>query len=78
VTAAVCAHALADEVVRADPQSRITWLLEVAGPDFCKLTVVHDGFESKTALFAQVEGGMPFILSGLKTLLETGEPLMQG
>jgi DNA-binding transcriptional ArsR family regulator/uncharacterized protein YndB with AHSA1/START domain len=67
-----------DEAVRADPPSRITWLLEVAGPDVCKLTVVHDGFESRTATFAQVEGGMPFILSGLKTLLETGEPLMQG
>jgi uncharacterized protein YndB with AHSA1/START domain len=67
-----------DEAVRADPPSRITWLLETAGPDVCKLTVVHDGFESETATYAQVAGGMPFILSGLKTLLETGEPLPQG
>jgi uncharacterized protein YndB with AHSA1/START domain len=67
-----------DEQVRPDPPSRITWILEMAGPDVCKLTVVHDRFESKTATLEQVIGGMPFILSGLKTLLETGEPLMQG
>jgi DNA-binding transcriptional ArsR family regulator/uncharacterized protein YndB with AHSA1/START domain len=67
-----------DDEVRPDPPSRITWLLETAGPDVCKLTVVHDGFESRTATFEQVVGGMPFILSGLKTLLETGKPLMQG
>jgi DNA-binding transcriptional ArsR family regulator/uncharacterized protein YndB with AHSA1/START domain len=67
-----------DDGVRADPPSRITWLVEAAGPDVCKLTVIHDGFESETATFEQVVGGMPFILSGLKTLLETGEPLMQG
>jgi uncharacterized protein YndB with AHSA1/START domain len=67
-----------DDLVRADPPSRITWIVEVAGPDVCKLTVIHDGFESETATFEQVVGGMPFILSGLKTLLETGEPLMQG
>lgn len=67
-----------DDEVGPDPPSRITWLLETAGPDVCKLTVVHDGFESRTATFEQVVGGMPFILSGLKTLLETGKPLMQG
>jgi hypothetical protein len=39
------------------------------------VTVVHDGFEGTTATSEQVAGGMPYILSGLKTLLETGEPL---
>jgi DNA-binding transcriptional ArsR family regulator/uncharacterized protein YndB with AHSA1/START domain len=66
-----------DDEVRADPPSRISWLIEEAGPGVCKLTVVHDGFESETATYGQVEHGMPFILSGLKTLLETGEPLME-
>jgi DNA-binding transcriptional ArsR family regulator/uncharacterized protein YndB with AHSA1/START domain len=64
-----------DEQVSADPPSRITWTLEEAGPGVSKLTVVHDGFDSETATFVQIGGGMPFILSGLKTLLETGEPL---
>jgi DNA-binding transcriptional ArsR family regulator/uncharacterized protein YndB with AHSA1/START domain len=67
-----------DDDVRADRASRITWILEEAGPGVSKLTVVHDGFEGRTATFEQVAGGMPYILSGLKTLLETGEPLSQG
>jgi DNA-binding transcriptional ArsR family regulator/uncharacterized protein YndB with AHSA1/START domain len=65
-----------DDATRPDPPSRITWLIEAAGPGVCQLTVVHDGFESETATFKAVGGGMPFILSGLKTLLETGEPMM--
>jgi DNA-binding transcriptional ArsR family regulator/uncharacterized protein YndB with AHSA1/START domain len=64
-----------DDEVRDDPPSRITWTLEEAGPGVSKLTVVHDGFDSETATFVQIAGGMPYILSGLKTLLETGEPL---
>jgi DNA-binding transcriptional ArsR family regulator/uncharacterized protein YndB with AHSA1/START domain len=64
-----------DNEVRTDPPSRITWTLEEAGPGVSKLTVVHDGFDSETATFVQIAGGMPYILSGLKTLLETGEPL---
>jgi DNA-binding transcriptional ArsR family regulator/uncharacterized protein YndB with AHSA1/START domain len=65
-----------DDDVRSDAPSRITWVLEDAGPGVSKLTVVHDGFETETATFRQIGGGMPFILSGLKTLLETGEPLL--
>jgi DNA-binding transcriptional ArsR family regulator len=64
-----------DDAVRADPASRITWILEEAGPGVSKLTVVHDRFEGETATAEQMAGGMPYILSGLKTLLETGAPL---
>jgi uncharacterized protein YndB with AHSA1/START domain/DNA-binding transcriptional ArsR family regulator len=64
-----------DEHVAPDPPSRITWEIEAVGDELCKLTVVHDGFESETATYGQVAGGMPLILSGLKTLLETGTPL---
>jgi len=64
-----------DDAVRADAPSRITWILEEAGPGVSKLTVVHDGFAGETSTSEQVAGGMPYILSGLKTLLETGEPL---
>ena len=65
-----------DEQVAADPPSKITWEIDEAGPSLCKLTVVHDGFASRTATYEQVGGGMPFVLSGLKTLLETGSPLV--
>ena len=64
-----------DDDVTPDPPSRITWEIESVGDELCKLTVVHDGFEEQTATFGQIAGGMPLILSGLKTLLETGEPL---
>jgi DNA-binding transcriptional ArsR family regulator/uncharacterized protein YndB with AHSA1/START domain len=65
-----------DEEVAPDAPSRITWTIEQAGPDVCKLTVVHDGFVARNATYTQVGEGMTLILSGLKTLLETGKPLM--
>jgi DNA-binding transcriptional ArsR family regulator/uncharacterized protein YndB with AHSA1/START domain len=65
-----------DEEVAPDPPSRITWEIQDAGPGVCQLTVVHDGFEWANATFGQIGGGMPFILSGLKSLLETGAPLV--
>jgi uncharacterized protein YndB with AHSA1/START domain len=61
----------------ADPPSRITYEIEPMGAT-CKLTMIHDGFESETATYREVAGGWSFILSGLKTLLETGEPLKIG
>jgi uncharacterized protein YndB with AHSA1/START domain/DNA-binding transcriptional ArsR family regulator len=64
-----------DDEVAPDPPSHITWEIEPAGDGLSKLTVVHDGFDGETNTFGQVAGGMPYILSGLKTLLETGEPL---
>jgi uncharacterized protein YndB with AHSA1/START domain/DNA-binding transcriptional ArsR family regulator len=68
--------AIWDDEVKADPPTRITWEIESAGPGVSKLTVVHDGFEAETATYRQVTGGWPLILSGLKTLVETGQPLM--
>jgi uncharacterized protein YndB with AHSA1/START domain/DNA-binding transcriptional ArsR family regulator len=64
-----------DEDTRPDHPSRVTWEIEPHG-DYCKLTVVHDQFVGgETATFRRVSEGWPFILSNLKTLLETGEPL---
>ena len=65
-----------DDGVAADPPSRVTWELADGGQGVVQLTVVHEGLVPGTATFEQVAGGMPFILSGLKTLLETGEPLV--
>jgi uncharacterized protein YndB with AHSA1/START domain/DNA-binding transcriptional ArsR family regulator len=63
-----------DAGVAADPPSRISWDIEQQG-EACKLKVTHDGFEAETETFRQIGGGMPYVLSGLKTLLETGKPL---
>ena len=64
-----------DEEVEPDPPSRITWEIEPQGEHVCRLRVLHEGFDSETATYRSIDGGMPWILSGLKTLLETGEEL---
>jgi uncharacterized protein YndB with AHSA1/START domain/DNA-binding transcriptional ArsR family regulator len=64
-----------DDDVAADAPSRLTWELEEAAPGVTKVTTIHDEFPSQTATYHQVSSGMPYILSGLKSLLETGEPL---
>jgi uncharacterized protein YndB with AHSA1/START domain len=64
-----------DEEVAPDAPSRITWTIEPAGDGVSKLVVIHDGFEAENATFRSIRDGMPFILSNLKTLLETGAPL---
>jgi len=58
--------------VRAEGTSRVTWEIEPVG-DSCRLTVIHD--QLREGANAQVYGGWPQILSGLKTLVETGETL---
>lgn len=64
--------ALWGDDVRAQGTTRVTWEIEPVG-DSCRLTVVHD--ELPDDADAQLYGGWPMILSGLKTLLETGEHL---
>jgi uncharacterized protein YndB with AHSA1/START domain len=63
--------------VAADPPSRITYEIEPMGAA-CRLRMIHDGFATETATYHEVAGGWSPILSGLKTLLETGEPLVIG
>ena len=60
-----------DEVERAGT-SRVTYEIEPVA-DSCRLTVVHD--ELPEGVNDEIYGGWPMILSGLKTLLETGEDL---
>jgi hypothetical protein len=50
----------------------VTWEIEPVG-DSCRLTVIHD--ELDPGANGEIYGGWPMILSGLKTLLETGEQL---
>jgi uncharacterized protein YndB with AHSA1/START domain len=60
----------------AEPESRVTWQI---GPDqgnVCLLTVVHDRLEQSPRTAERVAGtGWMRVLSGLKTLLETGDAL---
>ena len=61
-----------DEVER-EGTSRVTWEIEPVGDDSCQLRVIHD--QLPEGANSQLWGGWPMILSGLKTLLETGEDL---
>ena len=64
--------ALWSDDVRAEGASTVTWEIEPVG-DSCQLTVTHSGL--REGANAELYGGWPMILSGLKTLLETGEEL---
>jgi uncharacterized protein YndB with AHSA1/START domain len=64
--------ALWGEDVKAEGTSRVTWEIEPVG-DSCRLLVTHD--QLREGANDQLYGGWPMILSGLKTLLETGELL---
>jgi len=65
-------NALWSDDVKAVGTSRITWEIEPVGSS-CQLTVTHD--QLPDGANSEVFGGWPMILSGLKTLLETGETL---
>jgi uncharacterized protein YndB with AHSA1/START domain len=66
-------NALWSDAVKAAGTSRVTWEIEPVGDDSSKLTVIHDQLGQSAS--SEIYGGWPMILSGLKTLLETGEPL---
>ena len=64
------------EELGAEEESRVTWEIEPGDDGVCLLTVVHDRLEGAPKTAASVAGaGWMGVLSGLKTLLETGEPL---
>jgi uncharacterized protein YndB with AHSA1/START domain/DNA-binding transcriptional ArsR family regulator len=63
-------NAVWDEDVKREGTSRVTWEIEPVG-DSCRLTVTHDQLRENAN--SQLYGGWPMVLSGLKTLLETGE-----
>ena len=65
-------RALWDEDVKSEGTSRVTYEIEPIA-DSCRLTVTHD--QLREGANNQLFGGWPMILSGLKTLLETGELL---
>jgi uncharacterized protein YndB with AHSA1/START domain/DNA-binding transcriptional ArsR family regulator len=65
-------EALWGDDVKSEGTSRVTWEIEPVG-DSCRLTVTHDQLSADAN--DQLYGGWPMILSGLKTLLETGDTL---
>jgi len=64
-----------DDSVAKDRASRVTYELSAAGPS-TKLHLVHDGFDQQTATYTGSVEGWPLMLSSLKSILETGKPLV--
>jgi uncharacterized protein YndB with AHSA1/START domain len=65
-----------DPELAAEEPSRVTWEIEQQENGTALLTVVHDQLEGAPKTAEGVSGtGWMFVLSNLKTLLETGRPL---
>jgi uncharacterized protein YndB with AHSA1/START domain/DNA-binding transcriptional ArsR family regulator len=68
-------RSLYDPELALEPSSRVTWELQPQPDGVTKLTVIHDELEKAPRTAAHVAGGWMFVLSGLKTVLETGNAL---
>ena len=69
-------HSFYDPELAAEEKSRVTWEIEAQDGGFSKLTVIHDRLENAPKTAASVSGaGWMMVLSGLKSVLETGEGL---
>jgi uncharacterized protein YndB with AHSA1/START domain len=66
-------HVLDDEFRNAQP-TKVVFAIEPHGTAV-KLTLTHEGFAGADRLLTAISTGWPAILSGLKSLLETGTAL---
>src|SRR5262249_10578718 len=66
-------HVLDSELSK-EPATKVVFTLEPWGK-LVKLTVTHEGFVAGSKLLDGISKGWPAILSGLKSLLETGKVL---
>ena len=68
-------RSLYDPELAEEEPSRVTWEIEPQEGGFSKLTLVHDRLEGAPKTAESVAGGWMLVLSGLKTVVETGEGL---
>jgi DNA-binding transcriptional ArsR family regulator/uncharacterized protein YndB with AHSA1/START domain len=68
-------HPRWDPAAEAAGPARMVWLVEEVNGT-TRLTVELYDLDPATAAFGEFVGGLPMIVSGLKTLLETGRPLV--
>ena len=68
-------QALYDPDTAGEPESRVTWEIAAQDGGYSQLIVTHDRLEDSPKTAESVAGGWMYLLSGLKTVVETGEPL---
>lgn len=66
---------LYDAAMSEEPPSRVEWTLTPAGDGLTQLDLVHGDLFRSPLTSAQVEHGWVYVLDGLKSVVETGEPL---
>jgi uncharacterized protein YndB with AHSA1/START domain len=64
-----------NEPARNERPSRVTFVLEPHGK-LVKLTLTHEDFAEGSVIIDGISKGWPAILSSLKSMLETGTPLI--
>src|ERR1700687_3348563 len=67
-------HHVLSEAARKERPTKVVFNLEPHGK-LVKLTLTHEDFESGSVILDGISKGWPAILSGLKSLLETGTAL---
>lgn len=70
-------HARWDPDIEAEGPVEMAWVLEAAGGP-TKLTVTTSGLREGSRTAAEFSGGIVYIVSGLKTLVESGSPVAAG
>jgi hypothetical protein len=61
--------------MKKETPSRVTFVIEPGG-NAVKLTVIHEGFPAGSTTLPSISRGWPMVLSSLKSILETGQPLL--
>jgi len=68
-------HVLYDAAMAQEPPSRVEWIVEPMGEGLTRLRLEHGDLARSPLTWASVKDGWVYVLDGLKTVLETGEPL---
>lgn len=66
---------LYDTAMSEEPPSRVEWTLTEIGPGLTQLDLVHGDLFRSPLTWANVQHGWVYVLDGLKSVVETGEPL---
>jgi uncharacterized protein YndB with AHSA1/START domain len=64
-----------NEAARNERPSRVTFVIEAHGR-LVKLTLTHEDFADDSVILDGISKGWPAIMSSLKSMLETGQPLI--
>ena len=68
-------HTLYDAALAEEPPSRVEWTVEAAGEGLTRVRLVHGDLAGSPLTWANTRTGWPWVLDGLKTVIETGHSL---